>query len=217
VEAPKRAVKFSTNESYKQILSTLGLPNNETKMLMSGLLAGLTEAVVNCPFELIKVRMQAKGSKYLNTGIAAVSIIKEEGVQALYKGFSAHCWRNGVWDSIYFVLIYSLKRRVLPKPNSKNQELGINFIAGVGASTVATTLATPFDCVKSRMQSLVATGEVTSMRSVWGTLGMIYKEEGGLPACFKGLTPRLLRLAPGGGIMLVAFEAIAGWLGALRK
>jgi len=209
-EAPKRAVKFSTNESYKQILSTLGLPNNETKMLMSGLLAGLTEAVVNCPFELIKVRMQAKGSKYLNTGNAAVSIIREEGVQAIYKGFSAHCWRNGVWNSLYFALIYSMKRRLLPKPTSKNQELGINFIAGVCSSTLATTCATPFDCVKSRMQN-VATGE--TRRAVWSTLGFIYREEGGLPACFKGLTPRLLRLAPGGGIMLVAFELVTSWMG----
>jgi len=85
-------------------------------------------------------------------------------------------------------------------------------LAGVGASTVATTLATPLDCVKSRMQSAIA-GEGTRWKSIFGTLRIIYTEEGGLPACFKGLAPRLLRLAPGGGIMLVAFDFIAGWLG----
>jgi len=212
-EAPKRAVKFSTNESYKKLFTQLGMPHNESKMFMSGLFAGITEAVVNCPFEMVKVRMQAKGSNYTSTANAAHRILREEGVRALYQGFAAQTCRNGVWDSLYFALIFSIKTRVLPEPKSKSQELGRNFIAGVLASTVATTLATPFDCVKSRMQS-VRLGDETRWKSVLGTLQIIYKEEGGLPACFKGLAPRLLRLAPGGGIMLVAFDFVSGLLGA---
>jgi len=215
-EAPKRAVKFSTNEYYKKLFTRFGMPHNETKMFSAGLFAGITEALVNCPFEVVKVRMQAKGSKYTSTPNAVYRLLTEEGIESLYKGIVAQTLRNSVWDSVYFALIFTLKIRVLPEPKSKSQELGRNFIAGVLASMVATTCATPLDCVKSRMQSAIA-GEESRWKSVFGTMQIIYNEEGGLPACFKGLAPRLLRLAPGGGIMLVAFDFISGWLGPTNK
>ena len=34
----------------------------------------------------------------------------------------------------------------------------------------------------------------------------------GVSACWKGLGPRLVRLGPGGGIMIVAFEQVSAWL-----
>uniref|UniRef100_A0A6B2LC97 Uncharacterized protein n=1 Tax=Arcella intermedia TaxID=1963864 RepID=A0A6B2LC97_9EUKA len=215
-EAPKRAVKFSTNEGYKKLFTYAGLPHNEIKMFSAGLMAGLTEAIFNCPFELLKVRMQAKESQYASTFDAAKTIITKEGISAVFRGLSPQMLRNAIWDSLYFSIIFSMKQRVLPIPKSKTQEQSRNFFAGVVASTVGTTFATPFDCVKSRMQSVMK-GQETRWKTVFGTLRIIYREEGGIPACFKGLTPRLLRLAPGGGIMIVAFDLVSSYLGGHRN
>jgi solute carrier family 25 2-oxodicarboxylate transporter 21 len=61
-EAPKRAAKFTFNEKYKQLLG-------QEHYAMAGTLAGMSEALVNCPFEVVKVRMQAKENlgKYAST------------------------------------------------------------------------------------------------------------------------------------------------------
>lgn len=71
------------------------------------------------------------------------------------------------------------------------------------AGTLGTSLATPFDVVKSRMQNQ-GPGQ---QRYVWTvpSLARLFREEG-FRACYKGYSARLLRLGPGGGIMIVAFD-----------
>ena len=56
---------LASNEFYKERLTKLGMPADERKFFLAGLGAGLTEGFVNCPFELVKVRMQQKGSVLL--------------------------------------------------------------------------------------------------------------------------------------------------------
>jgi solute carrier family 25 2-oxodicarboxylate transporter 21 len=211
-EAPKRAVKFASNEFYKGKLTQLGMPADERKMFLAGLGAGLTEGFVNCPFELVKVRMQQKGSVYKSTAEAARSIVANEGITGLYRGLAPQLLRNSNWDALYFMLIFTLKKRVLPPPTSKSEEMGRNFIAGLIASSIGTIFATPFDMVKSRFQG-EKYGPDRKWKSVWFTINYAYKNEGGLPAVFKGLTPRLIRLGPGGGIMLVGFDYVSSLLG----
>jgi solute carrier family 25 2-oxodicarboxylate transporter 21 len=210
-EAPKRAVKFASNEFYKAELTKLGLPADERKMFLAGLGAGLTEGFVNCPFELVKVRMQQKGSVYKSTMEAATAIVRNEGVTGLYRGLVPQLLRNSNWDAIYFSLIFTLKKRVLPPPTSKGEELFRNFTAGLIASSIGVVFATPFDMVKSRFQG-EKYGPDRKWKSVAYTIKYAYQNEGGLPAVFKGLTPRLLRLGPGGGIMLVGFDFVSSLL-----
>lgn len=199
-EAPKRALKFSANEQYKVLFGNMPL---EYRMFMSGAAAGMTEAFINCPFEVVKVRMQAKENVgiYKNTRHATMSTIRNEGVFALYKGFEAQLWRNGVWNGTYFGVIHKIKA-AMPKPTNKKEELGVNFVAGFIAGTAATTLNTPLDVVKSRKQN-----PAHAVHYKWAlpSVAKIYREEG-FRALFKGYTPRVIRLGPGGGIMLVAFD-----------
>jgi len=89
-------------------------------------------------------------------------------------------------------------------PKSKGSESFRNFCAGFIAGTLATTFNTPFDVVKSRVQNK-RSGEIP-----WTvpTLLKIFQEEG-FKALFKGYVPRIMRLGPGGGIMLLAFDFVA--------
>jgi len=174
-------------------------------------MAGITEALVNCPFEVIKVRMQAKDSPYKNTANATVTIVTKEGAFGLYKGVIPQAIRNINWNALYFGIAYFFKKRIFPHPNSKKEELLYSFLGGSMGSAVGTTVATPFDVVKSRMQN-VRPGDENRWKSTFGTLRIIYIEEGGVKAIFKGLSARLYRLVPGGGIMLLAFDFISGLL-----
>jgi len=207
-EAPKRAIKFSTNETYKGWFT-----NKQTGHLpysgafTAGALAGTTEAFANCPFEVVKVRLQAPENLALYKGTldATLKIAQQEGVMALYKGFEAQVWRNAVWNGTYFLCIPVVKA-VLWKPKTKSSEMFKNFLAGFIGGTLGTTLNTPFDVVKSRTQNIKG-------QTPWAlvAMGKVYREEG-FRALYKGYVPRIIRLGPGGGIMFLAFEFICNWL-----
>ena len=201
-EAPKRAAKFTFNEKYKQMLGA-------EHYGLAGTLAGMSEALVNTPFEVIKVRMQAKENvgRYSSTAHAAMSAVREEGLaQGLYRGLVPQALRNGIWNGIYFFTIGYL-RTALPPPE-KGKEKMRNFFIGVVGGTLGTTANTPFDVVKSRMQNATVVGKKPS---VYSTLTSIYRTEGPR-ALYRGYAARILRLGPGGGVMLVMFDYIMAFL-----
>lgn len=79
-----------------------------------------------------------------------------------------------------------------------------DFIAGTIGGICGTMLNTPFDVCKTRIQSVGGTAKY-----VWTlpSLLLIRKEEGFM-ALYKGFVPKVLRLGPGGGILLVVYEFI---------
>lgn len=201
-EAPKRAMKFSMNEQYKKFFSDASGRLSGLGYAAAGCCAGMTEAVVNCPFELVKVRMQARSNAklYKNTMHAAKLIVDTEGPLTLYRGFGSMLWRNGVWNGAYFGVIEQVRRQ-LPSSTSERGKLGINFIAGTISGLVATVANTPFDVVKSRVQNTLP-DQPRHYTYTLPALATIAREEGPR-ALYKGFVPKVLRLAPGGGIMLV--------------
>jgi len=212
-EAPKRAIKFSANEQYKTLLKNDKgeLPWN--RAFVAGALAGSTETVINCPFEVVKVRMQAKENRgrFKSTMDCAKQLFQAEGFRGLYAGAEPQLWRNAVWNGIYFGIIGTVRQMMpVPKGASKGQKMGTEFITGAVGGGIATTFNTPFDVVKSRMQNQLP-GQVRKYNWSMPSLATIYREEG-FRALFKGYGPRMVRLGPGGGIMLVAFEKVSEWI-----
>jgi solute carrier family 25 2-oxodicarboxylate transporter 21 len=212
-EAPKRAVKFSMNDTYKGMLKDRSGHLSSPRAAVAGALAGMTEMFVNCPFEVVKVRMQSKEnlSKYSSTMDCLVQTLRAEGPLALYKGAEAQLWRNASWNGTYFGLIGTLRNSCPPPEDAtKGARLFFNFWTGALGGLIATTMNTPFDVVKSRMQNQAA----AEYNYVLPSLAKIFREEG-FSALYKGYGPRIVRLAPGGGIMLVMFdkmmELMKGW------
>jgi solute carrier family 25 2-oxodicarboxylate transporter 21 len=142
--------------------------------------------------------------RYSGVWDCATSLVKSEGPLALYKGIESQLFRNAVWNGTYFGLIGFLKEDLLAPPSGANP-LPYNFGAGVIGGTIATVFNTPFDVCKSRMQNqLKLPGK--PLKYVWTlpSLATIISEEG-FGAIYKGLGPRLVRLGPGGGVMLMVF------------
>lgn len=65
--------------------------------------------------------------------------------------------------------------------------------------------AIPLDVVKSRIQGPQPNKNAVKYHSTFQTMSLIYKEEG-FAALYKGVVPMILRLGPGGAIMLLVFE-----------
>ena len=118
VEAPKRATKFAANEQYTTLYKKLfGLDKiTQSLAIATGVSAGVTEALIIVPFELVKIRMQDKANAalYNSTSDALRKILKKEGPLALYNGLEATIWRHAAWNGGYFGVIFGVKE-MLPK------------------------------------------------------------------------------------------------------
>ncbi|CAG8448500.1 6655_t:CDS:2 [Ambispora gerdemannii] len=199
VEAPKRAIKFSANEQYSSILKNIYNTNKMSQgmSIMGGIGAGCTEAVVIVPFELVKIRLQDRNNtgKYNGTFDALTKIVKQEGPLALFNGLEATIWRHATWNGGYF--------------GTKRKELRNNFIAGGIGGTVGTILNTPYDVVKTRVQN--DSGIPRKYNWALPAIKTVAQEEG-IGALYKGFVPKVLRLGPGGGILLVVFDQVTNWM-----
>lgn len=170
----------------------------------------MTEAFVVVPFELIKIRMQdrANAGRYANSMDAVTKVFRQEGPLAFYKGFESTLWRNAVWNATYFGTIHAINTNSPAEGDWKSgKKLMLrNFMIGALSGALATTFNTPFDVVKSRFQNSVGGAPWT-----WPAVIRVFNEEG-YRALWKGYAPKVLRLGPGGGILLVVHQSVANWL-----
>jgi len=219
MEAPKRATKFAANDEWGKFYRNLfGVAKMDQSLsILTGASAGATESFVVVPFELIKIRLQDRASAGRYTGMidCVMKTVKAEGPLALYNGLESTLWRHILWNAGYFGCIFQVREQ-LPAATTKRQQVTNDLIAGAVGGTVGTMINTPMDVVKSRIQnSPRIAGSVLKYNWAWPALGMVMREEG-FGALYKGFLPKVLRLGPGGGILLVVFTGMMDMFRKLR-
>lgn len=221
MEAPKRATKFAANDSWGRFYRNLFGVEKTTQPLaiLTGATAGATESFIVVPFELVKIRLQDKASAGKYNGMIDVvrKIVQQEGPLAMYNGLESTLWRHILWNAGYFGSIFQIRAQ-LPKvePGNKKEQMTNDIIAGSVGGTVGTILNTPMDVVKSRIQnSPRVAGSVPKYNWAFPALKTVMKEEG-FAALYKGFIPKVLRLGPGGGILLVVFTTVTDFFRTMR-
>jgi len=215
IEAPKRATKFAANESWGNFYRKLfDSPMNQSMSILTGATAGATEGLVVTSAELLKIRLQDKSlaAKYKGPIDVIVKVIREEGPLALFNGLEATVWRHITWNAAYFGSIFQLRSLAAQWTGRKpGQKPGVfeSLCVGTIAGSLGTLVNIPFDVVKSRVQvTAKVPGVVPKYNWAWPALFTIAREEGAA-ALYKGLIPKLIRLGPGGGILLVVFSQVS--------
>ena len=219
MEAPKRATKFAANDAWgKFYRDAFGVSKmNQSLSVLTGATAGATESFIVVPFELIKIRLQDRASAGKYTGMidCVVKTVKAEGPLALYNGLESTMWRHVLWNAGYFGVIFQV-RELLPKTDNKTTQMGYDMLSGAAGGTFGTILNTPMDVVKSRIQnSPKVAGSTPKYNWAWPAVGTVMKEEG-FSALYKGFLPKVLRLGPGGGILLVVFTGVMDFFRKIR-
>jgi len=177
--------------------------------ILTGCSAGATESFVVVPFELVKIKLQDKSSTFGGPLDVVKQIIRKEGILGLYAGMEATFWRHFWWNGGYFGCIFQV-RSMMPKAETPQAQLFNNFVSGTVGGFVGTAINTPFDVVKSRIQGATQTpGVVPKYNWTYPALLTIMREEGPA-ALYKGFAPKVLRLAPGGGVLLLVVEFTLG-------
>ena len=212
---PKTSAMYSTYEIARRYFSTdLSLGDTAIVCAASGFIASFPEAFIVTPSQVVKVRLQSKEhlGRFNGPLHCLTETFKLEGPQALFTGLGPTLWRNCIWNSVYFGTMHVVKNRMTAQMDqqrpSHTQESLLTFISGFFGATFATCFNAPFDVVKSRFQSqLHLPGVQSRYRYTLQTLYLIYKEEG-LPSCYKGFRPKVIRMGVGGAVAMTTFEAL---------
>ncbi|KAG9246953.1 succinate/fumarate mitochondrial transporter-like protein [Calycina marina] len=232
---PKMAIRFTSFEAYKKLMA-----NEETGAVsgratfMAGLAAGITEAVmVVTPMEVIKIRLQAQHHsmadpldipKYRNAAHALYTVVKEEGIGALYRGISLTALRQGTRPSFLRSLetasrdcsnqavnftAYTEFKELLQKwqPEYANQPIPSyqTTLIGLVSGAMGPLSNAPIDTIKTRLQKTPAQAGETAMSRITAIARDMFKQEG-FHAFYKGITPRIMRVAPGQAVTFTVYE-----------
>lgn len=160
---------------------------------------------------------KAQAAKYNGMIDCVTKIVKQEGLLTMYQGLESTMWRHALWNAGYFGCIFQI-RAMLPANPTKDKSLQIrnDIISGTIGGTVGTILNTPMDVVKSRIQnSPRVAGGVRKYNWAVPSLAVVYREEG-FRSLYKGFLPKVLRLGPGGGILLVVFTGMMDFFRKMR-
>jgi solute carrier family 25 aspartate/glutamate transporter 12/13 len=175
---PEKAVKLYVYNYYTSNNQNLNIYSH----IIGGLLAGTSQVIITCPYEVIKINLQMNQPFSIN-------------LSCLYKGASACFLRDIPFSGIYFPLYWFLKEKENYNP----------FLAGTLAAAPAALLCTPADVIKTRMQTI---NKTNNNNKIINTAFLIYKNEG-FTAFWKGGGWRVLRSSPQLGITMIVYDFLS--------
>lgn len=202
---PAGALQFAAYEWCKARFAEIGQLGALAEV-SCGAAGALAASIVRVPQEVLKQRVQA--DIYPNAIKGAATLLSTEGPKGLYKGYFATISRDVPWNALSFMFFAQAKtlfKRCTGDAPSTEQ----NLVLGAMSGMVAAIIMTPVDVVKTRLMTGGATGGIV------GVMNTIIKEEGAA-TLMKGVTPRIIFLAPLAALTLSLYEAFAKQLVAAR-
>ncbi|UZJ51415.1 hypothetical protein CBS101457_000735 [Exobasidium rhododendri] len=189
--------------------------------LASGALARSISATLVTPLELLRTRLQASTSNSASRNLSAILVelggqVKAEGPKVLFRGLVPTLYRDVPFSAIYFAGYETSKRFLtgagLGERNVEDgrvKEFGVAFLSGSSSGILAAIVTQPFDLIKTRLQADAAhRKKQSSTLEIWKQIAA----RDGTSGLFRGLTPRVAKVAPACGIMIASFEFIGRWL-----
>ncbi|TCD69414.1 hypothetical protein EIP91_007761 [Steccherinum ochraceum] len=216
---PKMAVRFASFESYKGWLADKNTGQTSVgNIFIAGLGAGTTEAVaVVTPMEVVKIRLQAQMHsladpmevpRYRNAGHAVYTIIKEEGVGTLYRGVSLTALRQATNQGANFTAYQELKKLAHRwQPELTELPSYQHMLIGLISGAMGPFSNAPIDTIKTRLQKSTAEPGSTAFQRIMIIAKDMWRREG-VRSFYKGITPRVLRVAPGQAIVFAVYERV---------
>ncbi|XP_057536020.1 mitochondrial uncoupling protein 2-like [Amaranthus tricolor] len=175
--------------------------------ILAALLTGAIAIIVANPTDLVKVRLQAEGKlppgvprRYLGAMDAYVSIIRQEGLLALWTGVGPNIARNAIINAAELASYDQVKLTILAIPGFSDNAL-THIMAGLGAGFFAVCIGSPVDVVKSRMM-----GDTTYKSTIDCFIKTLKNE--GPNAFYKGFLLNFGRLGSWNVVMFLTLEQV---------
>lgn len=173
--------------------------------IFAALITGALAISLANPTDLVKVRLQAEGKlsagtpkRYYGTWDAYWTIVRQEGLRALWTGLGPNIARNAIVNAAELASYDHIKETILKIPGFTDNVL-THLLAGLGAGFFAVCIGSPVDVVKSRMM-----GDPT-YKSTIDCFAKTLRQEGFL-AFYKGFVPNITRLGSWNVVMFLTLE-----------
>lgn len=220
---PARLINFFTYGASKHFIQQhTDNPEATWVHLILGINAGFVTLTATNPIWLIKTRMQLDKStarQYKLLWECLTSVIRNEGVTALYKGLLAS-YLGGVESTLQWVLYErmrlfihkrSIERHGLSGANKTMLDHVFEWAARSGAAGAAKFIASlityPHEVVRTRLRQAPLENGKPKYTGLIQCFRLVIKEEG-LALMYGGLTPHLLRTVPNSIIMFGTWELV---------
>ena len=139
--------------------------------IFSGIMAGITEAIIMQPLDTIKVLKQSNQFNGIN------HTIRTNGFLSLYKGLTPFVTQMGLKYTLRFGAFEFLRG----KDNNKFR----NFIAGGSAGFIESVFITPFELIKTNLQTTDSKNPVKSIKNIYN--------KNGIKGLYRGFSTTVLR------------------------
>lgn len=196
---PKAGIRFGSNNFFRNQLAdaTTGKVSMGSSFL-AGMCAGVCEATLAVtPQETIKTKLINLNMGFLE---GVPFLLKTEGLAGVYSGWASTCLKQGGNQGSRF-LFMAQYRQVMTGDGGSALPKHLTFLGGLGAGLFSVVLTSPFDVVKTRMQSK----DSKLYSSTLDCFKQIAGKEG--PAAFfTGALARSARVVPGQGIIFVGVD-----------
>ena len=173
--------------------------------------------------EVIKIRLQAQHHsmadpldvpKYRNAAHATYTVVKEEGIGALYRGVSLTALRQGTNQAVNFsayTQFKSILQSAQPAYHEKELPSYQTMFIGLVSGAMGPLSNAPIDTIKTRLQKTPSQPGETAISRITAIARDMFKQEG-FHAFYKGITPRIMRVAPGQAVTFTVYEYLKGKL-----
>jgi solute carrier family 25 citrate transporter 1 len=166
--------------------------------------------------------------KYRNAAHALYTIVKEEGAGALYRGVSLTALRQGSNQAVNFTAYTYFKEWLYQwQPEYQGGSLPSyqTTLIGLVSGAMGPLSNAPIDTIKTRLQKMKAEEGTTALQRITRIAGDMFKcgppsppppfrtgvtdsanRQEGVHAFYKGITPRIMRVAPGQAVTFTVYE-----------
>jgi solute carrier family 25 citrate transporter 1 len=197
---PKVISRFYAYDYSKNYLQSQNITGN-TNIILSGLFAGFVEStLVTVPSETIKTKM------IKNPQLSIKNIIKQEGLKGLYQGYTPTLLRQSLNQASRFLFYQHYKDYIIKKYKKFSPYHSLQ--GGIFAGIFSVIVSTPADVIKTQMQE----GKKEKMLSIIKKIYFNY----GITGFWRGSLARMLRVAPGQGVMFFTYDSVSYFIDKLK-
>ncbi|GLC38991.1 hypothetical protein PLESTB_001774000 [Pleodorina starrii] len=185
----------------------------------AGAIAGCIARVITGPLDVIKIRFQvqlepiigappqaAQRSKYTGFGQALTTIVREEGVQGLWRGTVPGLLLTVPYTAVQFVALQQVRQAAAAYGFTANPGAApfLSLASGALAGAAATVASYPFDLLRT---TLAAQGEPRVYRNMWDAARGIVSQRG--PAgLYSGLGVTLVEIMPYAALQFGLYDTL---------
>jgi len=188
------------------------------KLAAAGSMAGGIAGFIGNPGEIVMVRLQGDFAKppekrfnYKNCFDALFRMVREEGFSSLARGVTPNVFRSILMNASQLASYDYFKAELL-KTRYFDDNILCHFTASFAAGTVATTICSPADVLKSRIMNASGPGSNSTLAVIRQSL----KTEGPM-FMFKGWLPAWTRLQPTTILIFLTLEQLKNLVDTSRK